>query len=234
MRTPLTRDPAVLAVAHRAGNSLPALHAAVEAGAHVLEADVHAHRGRLEVRHLKSLGPLPYLWDRSGAGPVPSPRDRWELVRHTPQLQLDELLDAARHGSTLMLDLKGVGGVGPSVARLLHERVPEAPIVVCGRWWPSVQAFDGVPWARQVLSARGRTELARLRRRLRTGPPLYGVSVHRSLLEARLVEELRQRVEVVMTWPVNDPAALEHVLGTGVNGVITDDDAVLRSVVAAA
>ncbi|HWH30734.1 MAG TPA: glycerophosphodiester phosphodiesterase [Mycobacteriales bacterium] len=224
----------VLAVAHRAGNSLTALRAAVEAGAHVLEADVHAHRGRLEVRHLKALGPLPFLWDRSGAGPLPSPRDRWELVRHTPQLQLEELLDAARAGATLMLDLKGVGGVGPSVARLLHERVPDAPIVVCGRWWPSVQAFDGAPWARQVLSARGRAELARLRRRLRTGPPLYGVSVHRSLLEPRVVQELRRQVEVVMTWPVNDDDALERVLAAGVNGVITDEVDVLRSVVASA
>ncbi|MFP5220531.1 MAG: glycerophosphodiester phosphodiesterase [Actinomycetes bacterium] len=224
----------VLAVAHRAGNSLPALHAAVEAGAHVLEADVHAHQGRLEVRHLKALGPLPFLWDRSGAGALPSPRDRWELVRHTRQLQLEELLDAARSGATLMLDLKGVGGVGPAVARLLHSRVPDSPLLVCGRWWPSVATFDGVPWARQVLSARGRAELARLRHRVRTGPPLYGVSVHRSLLEPRVVDELRRRVDVVMTWPVNDRDVLARVLAAGVNGVITDEPDVLRSVVAAA
>lgn len=224
----------VLAVAHRAGNSLDALGAAVAAGAHVLEADVHAHRGQLEVRHLKSLHPLPYLWDRSGTRAFPTPRDRWELVRHTPQLQLDELLDAVEHGSTLMLDLKGIGPVGPAVARALHERVPTAPVVVCGRWWPSVLAFDGADWARQVLSARGRTELARLRRRLRDRrtPAPWGVSLHRSLLSRPLVDELRERVEVVMTWAVNDDAALREVLAHGVNAVITDEPEVLRSVVA--
>lgn len=224
---------AVLAVAHRAGNSLPALRAALDDGAHVLEADVHAHRGRLEVRHLKSLGPLPYLWDRKAAGPT-STRRQFEVVRRTPQLELPELLDAARAGGTLMLDLKGVGGVGPAVVRLLHERAPQAPVVVCGRWWPSVDAFAELDWARPVLSARSRAELARLRRRLRRGPVPYGVSVHRSLLDRAVVDDLRRRVEVVMTWPVNDAQALQSVLDVGANAVITDDRAVLRSVVALA
>ena len=222
----------VLAVAHRAGNSLDALRAAVDAGAHVLEADVHEHRGRLEIRHHKRLGPFPYLWDRQGAGQLPSLRDEWELVRHTRQLQLHELLDAAAHGSTFMLDLKGRGQVGPAVVRLLHERAPSVPVVVCGRWWPSVLAFADRDWARPVLSARGRTELARLRRRLASGPPPHGVSVHRSLLDREVVDEQRSRVEVVMTWPVNDDDALRSVLDLGVNAVITDEEHVLKQVVA--
>ena len=212
-----------LAIAHRAGNSLEALRAAVDLGADVLEADVHSHRGRLEVRHLKSMGPVPFLWDR------------WELVpTSVRQLQLAELLDAlgpVGDRSTLMVDLKGVGGVGAAVAQALHERVPEAPVLLCSRWWPSVDAFAGAPWARPVLSARGITELRRLRRRLRTRPP-YGVSVHRSLLDAAVVAELHERVPLVMTWPVNDEAALEAVLRMGVTGVISDEADVLRAVLA--
>jgi glycerophosphoryl diester phosphodiesterase len=212
----------VLAVAHRAGNDLEQLRAAVELGADVVEADVHRHRGRLEVRHLKSMGPVPYLWDR------------WYLVpKSVRQLQLAELLDAVgpvAGRATLMVDLKGVGGVGAAVARALHERVPDAPVLVCSRWWPSVEPFAGSPWARPLLTARGTTELSRLRRRLRTRPP-YGVSVHRSLLTAPVVAELRARVPLVMTWPVNDEAALEHVLRLGVTGVISDEAAVLRAVV---
>jgi glycerophosphoryl diester phosphodiesterase len=223
----------VLAVAHRAGNSLPGLREAVAAGADLVEADVHVRSGRLEVRHLKSLGPLPWLWDRTGTGMLPSTRDRWELVRRTPQLRLEELLDAAQDGATLMLDLKGVGAVGPDVARALHGRSPASEVVVCGRWWPSVDAFARHDWALRVLSARGRTELARLRRRVRTGPPPYGVSVHRSLLTPQVVAELRCHVEVVMTWPVNDETALAAVLDVGVNGVITDETDVLQTVVSA-
>ena len=231
-RSPLDAN-RVLAVAHRAGNDLEALRDALARDADVVEADVHSHQGELEVRHHKALGPLPYRWDRSaGTGRVPLLRDSWEVQPAAAfPLRLPELLDAARSDATLMLDLKGVGGVGPAVVRLLHARMPEAPVIVCGRWWPSVDAFAGAPWALPVLSARGRTELARLLRRLRRGPVPYGVSVHRSLLAPEVVRELRARVSLVMTWPINDEAALDEVLVRGVNGVITDDGAVLDAVV---
>lgn len=223
----------VLAIAHRAGNDLAALQDALARDADVVEADVHSQRGQLEVRHHKAMGPLPWRWDRSaGTGRVPLLRDAWEVQPASAfPLRLPELLDAAGSHATLMLDLKGVGGIGPAVVRLLHARAPEAPLIVCGRWWPSVDAFAGAPWARPVLSARGRTELSRLRRRLRRGPVPYGISVHRSLLAPDVVRELRARVELVMTWPVNDPAALEDVLARGVNGVITDNAGVLDAVV---
>lgn len=223
----------VLAVAHRAGNDLDAMRAAVENGADVVEGDVHAHRRGLELRHHKALGPLPWVWDRHGGpGRLPLVGDTWDLQPASAfPLRLAALLEAARPGATLMLDLKGAGGVGPAVLRMLHQQVPDAPLLVCARWWPSVDAFRGVRWARPVLSARGRSELVRLRRRLDRGPAPYGVSVHRSLLASPVVRALRERVQVVMTWPVNDEQSLESALSVGVTGVITDDARVLRAVV---
>lgn len=213
----------VLAVAHRAGNSLPALRAAIEVGADVVEADVHAYRGRLEVRHEKSLGPLPWLWEK------------WELTSTAvPQLQLTALLDAvnaAPDPPVLMVDLKGPGGVGTRVARAMHDQLPGRPIFVCSRWWPGVRAFEGQPWARTLLSSRNRAELQRLRRRVGGPRPPYGVSLHRSLLSAAVVAELHERVELVTTWPVNDQVALEEVLSRGVSGVISDEAEILRTVV---
>ena len=208
----------VLAVAHRAGNSLAGLHAARELGVDVIECDVHHHRGRLEVRHLKTAGPLPFLWDR------------WELVpASAPRLGLAELLEADRHGTTFMLDLKGRRpGSARAVIELLHEVAPGHPLLVCGRWWPAVDAVAEVPFVRPVLSARNRAELSRLRRRVAAAPGVvHGVSVHASLLDHRLVEELHQGVEVVMTWPINDLAELARVLGIGVSGVISDEPDVL-------
>jgi len=70
-----------------------------------------------------------------------------------------------------------------------------------------------------------------LRRRLRRGPVPYGVSVHRSLLAPEVVRELRARVRLVMSWPVNDGDALAQLLERGVNGVITDSGDVLDAVV---
>lgn len=209
-----------LAIAHRAGNSLTGLHEANALGVDVIECDVHHHRGRLEVRHLKTAGPLPFLWDR------------WELASASaPRLGLAELLEADRHGTTFMLDLKGrSAGTGPSVAALLHEVAGHRPLLACGRHWPSVERVAELPFVQPVLSARNRLELTRLRRRLATGPGIHGVSVHRSLLDAELVARLHDHVSVVMTWPVNDTAAVDSVLGLGVDGIISDEPDVLRTV----
>ena len=83
-------------IAHRSGNSLLALRTAEAHGVRVIEADVHLFRGRIEVRHLKTLGPVPVLWDR------------WKLASpFGPRLVLAELLDAAGPQTELVLDLKG-------------------------------------------------------------------------------------------------------------------------------
>lgn len=210
----------VLAVAHRAGNDLEALRSATELGADVLEADVHRYRGRLEVRHSKALGPLPWLWE--AGEPLTSTK--------VPQLMLPEVLGALAPGSTLMLDLKGPGAVGRHVADAVHRQLPDSPVLICSRWWPGVDAFAGRPWARPVLTARTRPELARLRRRLRGPRRPYGVSLHRSLLEPRVVADLQDGVELVMTWGVDDHDTLDDVLSRGVNGVISNSEDVLRSV----
>ncbi|HEY6744397.1 MAG TPA: hypothetical protein VI357_01640 [Mycobacteriales bacterium] len=214
----------VLAVAHRAGNSLSGLHGAALAGADVIEADVHLHRGRLEVRHLKTMGPLPWLWDR------------WELRSATaPRLGLAELLAAADVGSTFMLDLKGrhVAG-GEAVARMLHEIAPGRRVLVCSRYWPALAPFERLPWVGTVRSARNRAELGLLLRWLRrTGQPGYGASVHRSLLTPVTAIRLHQRLQLVLTWPVDDLAALDAVTPlarTGNLGVISNEDTILREI----
>ena len=211
-----------LAIAHRAGNSLAGLHAANIMGVDVIECDVHEHRGRLEVRHLKTAGPLPFLWDR------------WELASASaPRLGLRELLEADRHGTTFMLDLKGRRSTtARAVAELLHDVARHRPVLVCGRYWPSVDVVGELPYVRPVLSARNRVELARLRQRLADGPPAHGVSVHLSLLDEQLVADLLCHVEVVMSWPVNDAATLDTAIGLGVNGIISDEPDVLAALLA--
>lgn len=211
----------VLAIAHRAGNSLAGLHAANELGVDVIECDVHHHRGQLEVRHLKTAGPLPFLWDT------------WELESASaPRLGLAEVMEANRHGTVFMLDLKGRrAAAARSVARLLREGDPEDPVLVCGRHWPSVERVAELPFVRPVLSARNRAELRLLHRRLTGGPPVHGVSVHRSLLDSQVVAQLAARVQVVMTWPVNDLDSLDALLDVGVTGIISDEPAVLAELI---
>lgn len=205
-----------LAIAHRAGNSLAGLHEANAVGVDVIECDIHHHRKRLEVRHLKTAGPLPFLWDR------------WELVpASAPRLGLRELLEADRHGTTFMLDLKGRSTkVGVAVARLLHELEHHRPVLVCGRNWAEVEALAELPFVRPVLSARRPRELAALVPRLAVGH-FHGVSVHRSLLDREVVARLREHVPVVMSWPVNDLQSLDDLCALGVNGIISDEPGIL-------
>ncbi len=223
MRPGSSRPGSALAIAHRAGNSLARLGPAVELGVDVIEADVVSHQGRLEVRHLKTMGPLPLLWDK------------WELrSARRPRLGLADLLLAAEPDVTFMLDLKGRdAGAGSQVARLLHDHAPERPVLVCSRFWPILAPFEAVPWVRTVRSARNRAELAPLLEPAATRG--YGASVHRSLMTPDVVARLHERVDVVMTWPINDDAALEQMLAlrsTGTIGVISDELHVLRKLLA--
>ena len=130
----------------------------------------------------------------------------------------------------MLLELKGPGHVGRHVAEALRDTAPGGPVLVCSRWWPGVEAFGDAGRAKPVLTARTNTELERLLRRVRRGRAPFGVSIHRSLLTAAVVATLPSRVELVMTWPVNDSTTLAVVLDQGVNSVISDEPAVLRSV----
>ncbi len=209
----------VFTISHRGGNDLGRLAAALEAGVDAVEADVKLCDGRLEVRHTKTLGPLPWLWDKWYLEPAAAPR-----------LLLPDLLDALPDDLGVMLDLKGSNGVGARVAELLEARRPSRPVLVCARHWPGLEPFFGQDWARPLLSAKGRTELLRLRQRLRRGPAPYGVSVHQALLTPPVVRELLDQVELVLAWPVADEASADRVLSAGVNGIISKSAAVLAKV----
>ncbi len=197
-------------MAHRAGNRLADLHAAVRAGAELVEADVRLYRGRLELRHLKSAGPIPIFWDR------------WQLAapwRERPVLA--ELLAAAGEETELMLDLKGPRQrLGELVADALQPYLGCRRVTVCARWWRLLEPFAGLP-VRRVHSVGSRRQLGRLLAR-RHDDRLDGVSIHERLLDERVVAELRAVADTVMTWPVNSPERARELLAIGVHGLISD------------
>lgn len=214
------RSGRLLTVAHRRGNTVAGLRQALDLGVDLVECDVHAYRGRLEVRHLKTMGGLPYLWDR---GEVMHRR------RH-PRLELADVVAALGDDHRLMIDLKGVHPrLAGSVSRMLREQAPDLGLTVCTKSWRMLDAFD-LP-VRQVLSAGTQRGLARLRARVALSA-VDGVSVRRSLLTPSVVEELHRGTELVMTWPVDTAEALEQCHQLGVDAVISKDLDLLRSVIA--
>jgi glycerophosphoryl diester phosphodiesterase len=209
----------VLAIAHRSGNTVAGLREALDLGVDLVEADVHAHRGVLEMRHHKNLGPR-HLWDK------------WEVIarRDFAQVELAELIDELGDDSRLMIDLKGARpGLARAVSDLLRTRAPDVPFTVCTKQWGMLDAFD--PVVRRVLSVANRRSLARLRRRL-AAAPVYGVSVRLRLLTPELMAELRTRTEVVMAWSVDTPEALAQARRLGVDAVISKNLGLLAGVIA--
>jgi hypothetical protein len=191
-------------VAHRAGNDLAQLRRTGRA--RFAEADVHLRRGRLEVRHLKALGPI--LWDR------------WYLASpRTPRFELAELLGAAGSDIVLMLDLKGFRR---RLATAVHAELAAHPqvdeVVVCSRSWRLLEPFAADPRVRVVHSVGSRRQLRALRRRF-AGRRLAGVSIHRRLLDEHVVADLRERTELIVTWPVETAEEAVRLGSWGVHGV---------------
>jgi glycerophosphoryl diester phosphodiesterase len=194
-------------VAHRAGNDLALLRRAEELGVELVEADVRLWRGRAEVRHLKTLGPIPVLWDK------------WYLASPlAPRLQLADLLAGAAPETHLLLDLKGRD---PRLAKLVLAALPAGRrVTVCARSPRLLEPFAGNPDVRRFRSVGSRRQLRRL---LRRQERLDGVSVHERLLDQGVVTALREVAATVLSWPVNSAARAAELAALGVQGLISDD-----------
>jgi glycerophosphoryl diester phosphodiesterase len=201
-----------LLIAHRVGNNLSEVPAALAAGADLIEADVHLYRRRLEVRHTKTLGVLPWLWDR------------WYLVpAGGERLILRTLVETSAPDAMLMLDLKGWHPwLGHRIASAMHDVAPGRPYVVSGRQWQMLSAFESLDHVRIIHSAKSARELKALPRRI-AGHRTDAICMHRALLaDSRWVELARSLAPTLLTWPIVDHATAEEALDRGANGLIID------------
>ena len=202
--------PRPFVIAHRGANELDTLRDAERLGIRLVEADLRLFQGRIDVRHLKSVGPLPVFWDR------------WRVAAPwSSRLGLDELLDATGPGTELMLDLKGRRReLALLVAEAITPHLPSRRFTVCARAAALLEPFAGLS-VRRFQSVGSARQLRRLHER--RGPhDVDGVSIHARLLAPRTMDALRDRVRLVVTWPVN---RVEHALeltALGVDGLISD------------
>lgn len=209
-----------LAIAHRVGNHPERIAEARSAGVDLIEADVWLHRGRLEVRHLKTMGPIPLLWDRWCLAPA------W-----APRLLLDELLALWEPGPAgLMLDLKGNHPQLPVALRdILDRHFAGLPVAISARRWDMLEAFRGRSLTRLLPSAGNENQLRELLGKLNDHH--FAVPIHRKLVTPESVAAIKEHGARVLTWPINTPEALEQVLAAGVDGIISDNLDLLRSIV---
>lgn len=208
-----------VAIAHRAGNDLARLEHATSIGADLVELDVWLRRGRLEVRHAKTVGPLPLL------------RERWRLSPGWgPRLELEAVIEAAGPDVQLMVDLKSETlALSEGIVAAFDRRISSTYAVTTREWW-LLEPFEGRDGVCLIPSAAWPHELAELMPTL--GDRFHALSMHITLVEPALMSELSGRGVSTFVWPVNTTAELERVLGAGAAGVNSDNLDLLARVIA--
>ncbi|MBI4570949.1 MAG: glycerophosphodiester phosphodiesterase [Chloroflexi bacterium] len=200
-----------LAIAHRAGNDLDLLARAAQLGVDYAETDVWLRRGRLEVRHDKTAGPLPFLWDRW------SLRPNWSR-----RLLLGDVLRAAAGRVRLLLDLKGQDARLPdSLAEEIAHAGGEDAVAFTGGWRYLDQLGELLPQAPRFYTIGGRDGLAAMHARL-ASRPVPGVSIDgRIVVQADAAALKAGGVGTIIAWAVETPDAAERLLHWGVDGITT-------------
>jgi glycerophosphoryl diester phosphodiesterase len=209
---PALPDARPLAIAHRAGNNLELAVAAIELGVDLLETDIWNHLGQLEIRHLKTLGPIPLMWDR------------WYIAGFGgKRMRLSELLEGLSADARLFLDLKGQHPrLGRRIVDSIHSHHPERQILVCGRTWRQLDPIAKRPNVFVFYSVGDERQLAKVWSKL-DGMAHPAISIHYRLLTEDVVARLKELETTIIAWTVNDPAIARSLFERGVDGFTSDN-----------
>ncbi len=209
---PALPDHRPLIVAHRTGNSVKTAALAIRRGADMLEADIWRYQRRLEIRHLKTMGPVPLLWDR------------WMLAPGwTRRLELDDLLDATPVNTRMMLDLKGHDPMlAPAIVMSIRERQPERAIIMCTRYWGHLDRVKDDANVYRIYSIGSEQERATVWSRLESMEH-PAVSIHRELMTPSIARRFADLGVTVLVWSVNTRDEARLMLDLGADGLTVSD-----------
>ncbi len=198
-----------LLIAHRAGNDLGKLAEAFALGVDYAEADVWLYRKRLEVRHDKTAGPLPFLWERW------SLRPGWDK-----RLVLSEVIRAAIGQGKLYLDLKGVEKRLPAMVTSELKIIGLKDVAFSSpNWWYLDRLKPEFPDAVLFYTLSNLERLAEFRPRL-AKREISAVAINSEIVTKDIIEELRSSgVQDITTWGIEDREAAQAVFASGVNGI---------------
>lgn len=199
----------VLGVAHNAGNLAGPAQLAIEHNADVIEIDVVASAESLY------------------AGHEPPPR----LVAPPSQSAIPLALawEASREADYVMLDLKQSSrSFLIRLAAFLHTR-PSDNTYIVSRSSSALRFFaEETPRATLLMSIASKGALDRLLAGDDLPSTVHGVSVFAGLLDEETMTELKARDLTVFAWVVNTLPQVNELVAIGVDGIISDNLAILQ------
>ncbi|MGC4105201.1 MAG: glycerophosphodiester phosphodiesterase [Thermomicrobiales bacterium] len=199
----------VLGVAHNSGGSVEATLEALVAGADVIEADVAAVDGQLYVAHDQ---PLPFVGPRWFRGPR---LDRiWAATYGAGAVMLD-LKESSPEYLDLLVDFLQVRQRTRQV--IISSRSPAA-LMRLGRELPDVTLLLSVP---------DDATLRALQRNSILLETINGISVRHTVLNEENAAWLEDRHLLTFAWTVNDMDRVNELMRLGVDGITSDNLAIV-------
>jgi hypothetical protein len=203
--------PRVLGVAHNAGNNLGTLSKALHYGAGVAEIDVISARGQLVAGRNQPWG---WLARQLFRGPT-----------------LVQAWDRAAPAGVVKLDLQQTdGGFLDDLVAFLAPRAGSRRVMISSRDMSALLYLHSrLPHVTMLFSVAGPDAV----HQLKSDPPLQkaigGVSVFHGLVDDSLVTWVHEHKLVILAWTVNDSERFNELVRLGVDGITTDNLAILQA-----
>lgn len=200
---------AIIGSAHNSGGRIEATVEAIIFGADAIEADVIAINGQLYTGHTP---PLPLIGDWFFRGPT-----------------LEQVWAASYRADAFKLDLKEDS---PEYVDLVVDFInsrPEGRDIVVASRSPDVLATirERAPRALLLLSVGDDAAFQRLRGDERLQRTIDGITVRESLVDFAMMNWLDERGIGAFVWTVNDMERVNELIRLGVDGITTDNLAIL-------
>ncbi len=200
----------VIGIAHNSGNKISSILEALAYGANVIEIDVVLVRGELHAAHWS---PFRFIGDRLFRGPTLA--EVWGAATQADMVKLD-----LKNASTEMVD---------ALVEFLSKTWRFNRDVIVATDEPEILARFAQKEPR-VIRMLGISEWDALDDLLADETLLTfvdGVSIHHTLLNEDTMASLKESGLMVFAWTVNDPARMNEMVEYGVDGITTDNLAIL-------
>ena len=229
-------------IAHRGGaiaapeNTMPAIEQGIADGADWIEIDVQETAdGEVVVTHdsdfMKQAGNPLKVWEATLDDLAEIDMGSWfdPAFAEARVPTLREVLAASKDRAGVLIELKYYGhdeALEARVAELVEEAGMTDQVAVMSLKYEGVQKMLGLrpDWRSGILAARALGDLTAL--------DTDFVAVNVGEVSTRLIASADRRGKDVYAWTVNDQVTMSRMISMGVDGLITDDPALAREVLA--